>query len=103
MQSVRNEELASALASAVNHWQVEEWPEKEPRLHASIVVPSQNPALAAAEIERWGEHPGFVQVILPVRSEAPYGNRRYDPIFEAAVRHNLVIGINHRPDRYFGF
>lgn len=93
-QSVRNEELAAALASAVNRWQVEKWLEKEPRLRASIVVPSQNPALAAAEIERWGDHPGFVQVILPVRSEAPYGNRRYDPIFEAATRHNLVVGIN---------
>ncbi len=93
-QSVRNEELAAALASAVNRWQVVEWLEKEPRLRASLVVPSQNPALAAAEIERWGEHPGFVQVILPVRSEAPYGNRRYDPIFAAAVRHKLVIGIN---------
>ena len=93
-QSVRNEELAAAQATAVNRWQVVEWLEKEPRLRASLVVPSQNPALAAAEIERWGEHPGFVQVILPVRSEAPYGNRRYDPIFEAATRHNLVVGIN---------
>ena len=93
-QSVRNEELAAALATAVNRWQLAHWLEKEPRLRASIVVPSQNPVLAAAEIERWGQHPGFVQVILPVRSAAPYGNRRYDPIFEAAVRHNLVIGVN---------
>lgn len=94
VQSVRNEELAVALATAVNRWQVEEWLEQDARLRASIVVPSQNPALAAAEIERWGDHPGFVQVILPVRSEAPYGNRRYDPIFEAAVRHDLVVGIH---------
>src|SRR5262249_4518623 len=32
--------------------------------------------------------------ILPVRSAAPYGNRRYHPIYEAAVRHNLVIGLH---------
>lgn len=94
VQSVRNEELAVALATAVNRWQVAHWLEKEPRLRGSIVVPSHNPVLAAAEIERWGQHPGFVQVILPVRSAAPYGNRRYDPIFEAATRHGLVIGIN---------
>jgi predicted TIM-barrel fold metal-dependent hydrolase len=30
---------------------------------------------------------------LPVRSEAPYGHRRYLPIFEAADRHNLVVSL----------
>ncbi len=93
--SVHNQDLAAALASAINRWQVEEWLDKEPRLRASLVIPSQNPLLAAQEIERFGTHPGFVQVILPVRSEAPYGNRRYDPIFEAAVRHDLVVGIQY--------
>ena len=95
VQSVRNEDLAASLATAVNRWQVEHWLEKEPRLRASIVVPSHNPQLAAREIESWGEHPGFVQVILPVRAEAPYGNRRYDPIYEAVVRHDLALGIHY--------
>jgi predicted TIM-barrel fold metal-dependent hydrolase len=93
--SVHNQDLAASLATAVNHWQVDEWLDKEPRLRASIVVPSQNPERAAAEIERWGDHPGFVQVILPVRSEAPYGNLRYDPIYAAAARHDLVVGIHY--------
>ena len=95
VQSVRNEDLAASLATAVNNWQVEHWLEKEPRLRASVVVPSHNPHLAAAEIERWGGHPGFVQVILPVRADAPYGNRRFDPIYAAAVRHDLVLGIHY--------
>ena len=94
VQSVHNEDLAAALASALNTWQIEEWLEPEPRLRASLVVPSQNPKLAAHEIERLGDHPGFVQVMLPVRSQAPYGNRRYDPIYEVAVHHDLVIGIH---------
>ncbi|MFN8488450.1 MAG: amidohydrolase family protein [Caldilineaceae bacterium] len=93
--SVHNQDLAASLATAINRWQIDEWLDKEPRLRASIVVPSQNPLLAAQEIERVGDHPGFVQVILPVRSEAPYGNRRYDPIYEAATRHNLVVGIHY--------
>ncbi len=95
VSSVHNEDLASALASAVNNWQIEGWLEPESRLRGSIVVPSQNPLLAAREIERVGGHPGFVQVIVPVRSQAPYGNRRYDPIFEAAVRRDLVFGIHY--------
>ncbi|MCB0109202.1 MAG: amidohydrolase, partial [Caldilineaceae bacterium] len=93
--SIHNPDLATALATAVNQWQVDHWLDKEPRLRASIVVPSQNPERAAAEIERWGEHPGFVQVVLPVRSDAPYGNLRYDPIYRAATQHDLVIGMQY--------
>jgi predicted TIM-barrel fold metal-dependent hydrolase len=94
VQSVHNEDLAAALATAVNRWQVDQWLDSEPRLRGSLVVPSQNPVRAALEIERWGGHPGFVQVLLPARSDAPYGNDRYDPILEAAVRHDLAIGIH---------
>lgn len=94
VQSVHDEYLAAALATAINQWQVEHWLEPESRLRASIVVPSQNPVAAAAEIERWADHPGFVQILLPVRAQALYGNRRYDPIFEAATRHELVVGIH---------
>ena len=93
LDSIHNPDAAAALGSALNDWQIAEWLEKEPRLRASIVVPNHFPELAAREIDRVGEHPGFVQVVLPVRSEAPYGNRRYLPIFEAAARRNLVVGI----------
>ena len=53
------------------------------------------PELAAREIARAGTHPGFVQVILPVRSRTPYGSRLYHPIYEAAVQQNLAIGIHY--------
>src|SRR5215212_9716898 len=75
--SVQNEDFALALARAVNDWTVAEWLEKESRLRASIMVPINNPELAATEIDRLGDHPGFVQVLLPVRSDAPYGRRRF--------------------------
>lgn len=94
VESIHNPDSAAAMARAVNDWQVAEWLEKEPRLRASIVVPSQQPALAVEEIDRLGDHPGFVQVILPVRSERPYGNRIYHPIFEAAARHDLAVGLH---------
>lgn len=93
VDSVHNPDSALALARAVNDWLVAEWLDKEPRLRASLVVPSQQPEMAAEEIDRLGDHAGFVQVFLPVRSEAPYGNRRYHPIFEAAEQHDLVVGI----------
>ncbi|MCX6047169.1 MAG: amidohydrolase family protein [Chloroflexi bacterium] len=95
VSSVHNHDLAAALATAINQWQIDAWLNQEPRLRASLVLPSQDPVLAAQEIDRFGDHPGFVQVILPVRSDAPYGNARYAPIYEAAVRHNLVVGIQY--------
>lgn len=89
-----NDELGAALARATNDWQIAEWLDKEPRLRASIVVPTQNPEMAAEEIDRLGDNPGFVQVLLLVRTEMPLGKRHYWPIYEAAERHGLVIGIH---------
>ena len=37
-----------------------------------------------AEIERVGEDPRFVQVLLPVRSDLPWGHKNNHPIFAAA-------------------
>lgn len=90
IESLHNPDAAVALASAVNDWLIAEWLEKEPRLRAAMVVPSQIPALAAREIDRVGDHPGFVQVFLPVRSQHPYGSRLFHPMWEAIARHSLV-------------
>jgi uncharacterized protein len=93
VDSLHNPDTAAAMASAVNDWLLAEWLEPEPRLRASIVVPTRVPEMGAQEIDRVGPRPGFVQVLLPVRSEAPYGHRRYLPIFEAAARHDLVVSL----------
>ncbi|MGI5126244.1 amidohydrolase family protein [Pseudonocardia sp. CA-107938] len=89
-----NPEFAAALCRAVNEWQVAEWLEKDPRLRAGIVVPYEEPDLAAVEIDRAAAHPGFVQVLLLVRTDEPLGRRRYRPILEAAVRNGLPVGIH---------
>jgi hypothetical protein len=94
VDSVHNPDAAAAMASAVNDWQRAEWLEREPRLRASIVVPVQIPALAAREIDRVAEHRGFVQVLLPARTEHPLGSRLYAPLWEAIARHDLVAGIH---------
>ncbi|MXY92867.1 MAG: amidohydrolase [Caldilineaceae bacterium SB0664_bin_27] len=94
-QSVKQEDLAVDLATAVNRWQIDEWLTPEPRLRGSLVVPSQSPARAAQEIDRFGEHPQIVQVVLPVRSFIPYGNRFYDPLYAAAIERDLIIAIHY--------
>lgn len=85
-------EMATALASAYNDWQIEHWLEKDPMFRGSVVVASQDPEGAAREIDRIGSHPQMVQVALSIR--CPYGgwgNKRYNPIWEAALRNNLII------------
>jgi predicted TIM-barrel fold metal-dependent hydrolase len=92
--TVVNPDLCGAIAGAINDWLIDAWLERESRLRASLVVPPDEPDLAAREIGRVGSHPGFVQVLLPVRSSALYGNRRFHPLFEAAARHQLVVGLH---------
>ena len=94
VEAVHNPDADVAIARAVNDWQIAEWLDRDPRLRASIVVPSKQPDAAAREIERVGDHPGFVRVFLPVRSPIPYGKRHYHPIYEAAIRHDLVVSLH---------
>jgi predicted TIM-barrel fold metal-dependent hydrolase len=94
VESVHNPDAAAALARAVNDWQLERWLEPEPRLRAAIVVASQQPSMAVAEIERLADDERFVAVYLPVRSAIPYGNRVWWPLLEAATEHNLVVELH---------
>jgi predicted TIM-barrel fold metal-dependent hydrolase len=91
---VRHPDFAPALARAVNNWLIVEWLDKEPRLRASLVVPARDPREMIKEIERIGSHPGFVQVLMPVRSETLYGQRPWHPVYEAMARHDLVFGLH---------
>jgi predicted TIM-barrel fold metal-dependent hydrolase len=89
-----NLEYGAALASAINDWQIAEWVEPEPRLRGSILVAYEDGELAAQEIDRVGDNPGFVQVLLVVRTREPLGHRKYWKMYEAACRHDLPIAIH---------
>jgi len=89
-----SESMGAAICSAVNDWIVAHWLDREPRLRASIVVPAQAPLLAVEEIERLAGDHRFVQVLLPVACEMMLGRSYYWPIYEAAVRHNLPVGLH---------
>ena len=90
----RRFDQATAVAQAMNEWQVAEWLDPEPRLRGSIIVAHEDGAIAAAEIDRTARDKRFVQVIITVRTAEPLGRRKYWPMYEAAVRNNLPIGIH---------
>jgi uncharacterized protein len=94
IDSLRHPDWAASLASAVNDWMIDQWLEKDPRLTGSIVVPARDPAAAAREIERVAHHPGFVQVLMPVRSDRLYGQRVFHPLWQTVARHDLVLGMH---------
>jgi uncharacterized protein len=92
--SQRNVEYGAALARAMNDWQAAEWFAKEKRLRGSIMITPEDPQAAVAEIARCASNKGFVQILMPPRTDEPSGRRRYWPIYEAAVAHNLPIGMH---------
>ncbi|MEF3311262.1 amidohydrolase family protein [Paenibacillus sp. GYB004] len=99
-------DYAAALCSASNDYVIEHYLSRDSRLKGSVHIPKQDPILAAKEIDRVGSHPDMVQVIVSNGAIKPYGNRMYEPIYEACVRNNLPfaihvsmegIGINNPP------
>lgn len=93
-QVAMSDHMGGAICSAVNDWIRSEWLDQEPRLRSSIVIAAQNPVAAAEEIERCASDKRFVQVLMLVSSELTLGRSYYWPIYEAAQRHGLPIGIH---------
>lgn len=88
-------EFAAAIAAAYNDWQIAEMLEREPRLCGSVHVAAQDPEHAAREIDRVAAHPRIVQVILPNLTNWEWGDPRFRPIWEAALRNDLVVAFHH--------
>src|SRR5215213_2453152 len=63
-QGLRNQDLAGAICSAINDWQIEKWTARDSRLKGSIVVANEDGVSAAAEIRKRAGDKNFVQVLL---------------------------------------
>jgi uncharacterized protein len=87
-------QMAVAYAQAANDWTIGMWLDREPRVRGSIVLPARDVSAMVDEIERVADHPGFVQVVLPVRSESPYGSPNFQPVLAAATRHSLAVALH---------
>src|SRR5262252_276386 len=88
-----SEDMAFAFTRALNDWVAKEWLDRDPRLRAPIVVPLQNTEYAVDEIERCAKDRRFVQILVLAMQETPLGRRHFWPIYAAAERHALPLGI----------
>jgi uncharacterized protein len=93
-QVMFSEDLSAGLCRGINNWLAAEWLDRDPRLRASIVVPVHSAELAAEEIERMAPDRRFVQVLMLAMAELPLGRRQNWPIYRAAERHGLPVGIH---------
>jgi predicted TIM-barrel fold metal-dependent hydrolase len=93
-QIMFSEDLSGALCRAVNNWIAAEFLDRDPRLRASITVPVHSPEQAVAEIEHRAADTRFVQVLMFSLTELPLGRRQHWPIYAAAERHGLPVGIH---------
>src|SRR5262249_54691412 len=94
LEAYRNPYYAAALATAVNDWVRDEFPERGEGRRGGIAVSTASPDDAAAEIERCAEDPRFVAVLLPVRSDMPWAHKNNHAIFAAASAHGLPVAFH---------
>lgn len=94
-------DFCTAVAGAYNDWIADTWLSKynhDGVFKGSIAVAHQDPAAAAAEIDRWAGHPHFIQVIMDSGAKAPFGQRQYYPIYAACERHGYPLAIHPYTD-----
>ena len=85
-------DYAVALARAYNRWLVDYWLDRGTGLYGAIIAPSQDPVAAAAEVRKYASVQEVVAVFLPTSAVYPlWGDRRYDPIFEACQEASLPV------------
>jgi predicted TIM-barrel fold metal-dependent hydrolase len=92
--ATRNAYFEAAICKAINDWLAAEWLARDDRLRASMVIPTLDEEAATREVERVGSQPGFVQVLVPIRTDARWGLRRFHELHEAIAAHDLVLGLH---------
>ena len=93
-QGIQNIDLSIEFTRAANNCHVDKWLKPEKRLKSAILVPYEDGAASAKEIERCAAIDGFVEVQFFSRTCSLPGQQKYWPIYDAASAFDLPIGIH---------
>jgi predicted TIM-barrel fold metal-dependent hydrolase len=99
-------EWAADLATAYNNWLEARYTALDERLYGVGLMAVQDPKQAVAELERCvGQRTRFVAMMLPSRNSTgrSYGDEFFFPIYEAAERHDIALGVHGGPSQGMGF
>ncbi|WP_330255687.1 amidohydrolase family protein [Nocardia sp. NBC_00565] len=95
LRMARLPEITSAAAAATNIWLAEDWLDDDNNWHqrwrGSISAAAEDPAGAGREIEKWAGHPYMAQILIRAEPRPSWGDPMYDPVWAAAVKHNLPV------------
>lgn len=94
ISATHDADFAAAICSAYNDYLIAEWLGKSKKFKGAMAVATQDPYLAAREIDRIGGHPDIVEVIISSAARMPLGQRYYHPIYEACERNGLPLAIH---------
>ena len=85
--ALSNPYFATEIARAANDWSIDHWLSRDDsRLYGAVLVATQQPDEAAAEVRRVGAHPRMAEVLLASSGLGkPFGHPAYHAIYEAAV------------------
>ncbi|MBJ7386387.1 MAG: amidohydrolase family protein [Mycolicibacterium sp.] len=88
--------LGSAIAAAHNEMLVTRWLDGEfgNRFRGTIRVNPDDVAGALREIDKYRDHPGVVQIGIPLQSRELYGKPQFWPLWDAAVDANLPVAVH---------
>lgn len=98
-QRITDPDFDAAICRAENRLWADTWLSKynpHGRYWGPIRVSPANPVAAGREIEHWAGHERLVQAYLHPDSPIPFGAEPYNPMFEAAARHELPVAIHPR-------
>jgi predicted TIM-barrel fold metal-dependent hydrolase len=87
-------DYSNAICRAYNDYMIDRWLPVSARFKGSVLINPDDPPAAVAEIRRVGVHSDMVQVLMSGTSRAPYGQRQYHPIYEAASELGLPIAMH---------
>jgi len=80
----------TALSRAFNDFFIDEWLPTDPRYRLLIGVNPRDPAAAADEVRRIGQHDGVVGILMTT-TDINWGMRHYDPLYDVAQEYQLPI------------
>lgn len=98
--------LGTAVLSATNEMMVSRWLEHSrfgSRFRGTLRVNPDDITGALREIDRWKDHPGIVQIGVPLQSRELYGKPQFWPLWEAAAAANLPVAVHLEVGEGIGF
>lgn len=81
--------LKNAIIQASNDYMLDHFADKG--LYSSLTLPKWDPEFAVEEIERVASEQHIVAAYSWFDPKVPWGNERFDPVFEALVEHDLPL------------